>query len=184
MKTFLNTFKEWIYIWVWILVTLSIWVFAYNQTYTTIPVVSSWSILSADIFNQILANMEDLNERVNMLSWQVYDSYSFEEQWTGNYWIDGKKIYKKTIYIESLPDNTNLYVYHNIINIKNVVKANGFWFDGDGVWAYFPIPYVNPQNHSSDVSIVIYSDKIDFITARNRIISYAYITLEYTCTDR
>lgn len=27
----------------------------------------------------------------------VYFKYSIEEQWTGEYWLDGKKIYSKVI---------------------------------------------------------------------------------------
>jgi hypothetical protein len=73
MKTFLKKFKEWIYVWLWIIVTLSIWVFATYQfqEYQNIDDVEVWQTLTKDIFNQLLGNVRNLNSETNILSWSI-----------------------------------------------------------------------------------------------------------------
>jgi hypothetical protein len=76
MKKILNPIKHWIMFWISALVIIFIWIFAYNQDYTPINYVSSWSILTSDIFNQLLINVESLKDEnielkntINTLSW-------------------------------------------------------------------------------------------------------------------
>ena len=40
----------------------------------------------------------DILGKVYVKQKDVYFKYSTDEQWTGEYWLDGKKIYTKTIY--------------------------------------------------------------------------------------
>ena len=42
--------------------------------------------------------------------------YSTEEQFTGEYWLDGKKIYTKTIVANS-EAKTSVLINHNVVNI-------------------------------------------------------------------
>lgn len=46
----------------------------------------------------------------------TYIKYSMEEQFTGEYWIDGKKIYTKTLY-PVVPQSGEVDVAHNVSNI-------------------------------------------------------------------
>ena len=43
----------------------------------------------------------------------VYFKYSIEEQWTGEYWLDGKKIYSKVI------QSTGVLSSAGVVNIKH-----------------------------------------------------------------
>lgn len=54
----------------------------------------------------------------------VYFQYSNAEQFTGKYWIDGKKIYCKVI-----PVNFNTKTVHGISGINYVIRADLYWYD-------------------------------------------------------
>lgn len=54
----------------------------------------------------------------------VYFQYSTQEQFTGDYWIDGQKIYCKTLHTGPLPTG-GYELKHNISNFGTFVKANG-----------------------------------------------------------
>ena len=53
--------------------------------------------------------------------------YSFEEQWTGKYWMNGEKIYWKTLDFGRI--SSSKYLSNPIPNIKLVVKVEGFGCD-------------------------------------------------------
>ena len=59
-------------------------------------------------------------------------TYSTEEQWTGEYWIDGKKIYRKTIVqnIESSPLQIN----------TNNLDAEIIWLDEQSSFVRMVLP--------------------------------------------
>ena len=57
----------------------------------------------------------------------VYFKYSTEEQFTGEYWIDGKKIYTKVIKatgVLSKAETSN--IKHDIINLSEFVDYDVF----------------------------------------------------------
>lgn len=71
----------------------------------------------------------DLISGTRLRKKNVYSQYSTEEQFTGEYWIDGKKIYTKTI-----QSTINLFasgnVAHGISNIgtyRTYDMNNSFW---------------------------------------------------------
>lgn len=80
--------------------------------------------------SETLANMEKLGSI----------DYSTDEQWTGRRWIDGKKIFQKTIELSwstmTQGTTSNRYVAHNIsmdipIKVDTVVyKSNNAWITG------------------------------------------------------
>lgn len=49
--------------------------------------------------------------------------YSTNEQFTGKYWIDGKKIYQKTVDFGALPNATSKSVNHNIGNLNKILNV-------------------------------------------------------------
>lgn len=64
----------------------------------------------------------------------VYFKFSTDEQWTGEYWLDGKKIYTKTI--EDTQANFINGVNHGISNIgsyRTVDFNNSFWKVSDSM---------------------------------------------------
>lgn len=57
-------------------------------------------------------------------------TYSTEEQWTGDYWIDGKKIYSKVVSIPRSAFTSQQFTYnHGIINLDKCIYKYAFWDD-------------------------------------------------------
>ena len=67
--------------------------------------------------------------------------YSTSEQDTGCKWIDGKKIYKKTIDFGALPNASIKNVDHGVANIARVVKIDGIISFGSNIWSNIPLVY-------------------------------------------
>ena len=67
--------------------------------------------------------------------------YSTSEQDTGCKWIDGKKIYKKTIDFGALPNASVKNVDHGVANIARVVKIDGIISFGSNTWSNIPLVY-------------------------------------------
>lgn len=104
------------------------------------------------------------------------NSYSTSEKWTGGYWIDGKKIYKKTINFGSLPNSGEKQVNHGI-SLGNVIKIEGWCFSNALGW--YNLPFAASGNWAIEVKI--YYNTVVVVTGVDRSgISTAYITLYYT----
>ena len=100
-------------------------------------------------------------------------SYSTTEADTGKKWIDNSLIYRKVLFIESLPNATTLNVDTGIVNLKDILNAHGFIPQGEGVQGRI-LPYSNQL-------VLRYSGNNLVVTASADYSSYsAYIILEYT----
>lgn len=64
-------------------------------------------------------------------------SYSLDEKWTGGYWVDGQKIYKKTIAINSLP-NSGGAVTVPLSGVGRIINFEAVMVQGGNSWI---IPY-------------------------------------------
>ena len=105
-------------------------------------------------------------------------SYSTEEVFTGSYWIDGKKIYRKTINCGTLPNSTTKNVSFTISNLDKGVKLYGFANSSSGTC--IPLPYYNTDGNG--VQIWFDSNKIFIRDTANWSPYTGYVTLEYTKT--
>ena len=109
-----------------------------------------------------------------------FGNYSTTEQDTGFTWIDGSKIYKKTISCGTLPNNNTKDTAHNISNLAEVIKLEG--------WAYstidnqhFPLPYVSASGAGNSVCTYVRGTAIRIITGMDRSdFKTSYVTLYYT----
>lgn len=106
----------------------------------------------------------------------VISDYSDAEVNTGCTWRDGRQIYKKTIKINSLPNNASGLYPHNITNLKFVTKIEGIMADSTDT-TFWSLPY----EHASIIDVN--STNIQIITDYNLSAYYAYITLYYTKTS-
>lgn len=95
-----------------------------------------------------------------------YFQYSKNEQFTGQYWIDGKKIYQKTFVA-----TTNSFV-HSISNLSNVVSISAIYYRGNTY---------GRSDGSNDVTVQ--SSNI-YLTGdiANNVSNTVYITIQYTKT--
>jgi hypothetical protein len=141
--------------------------------------------------NATIHNYKDLLNELYLIDNQTsmtHFIYSFDEQFTGNYWLDNKKIYQKTIKIDStLFSETwsgTIDVAHNIQNISEFVDIKTI--SGD------------PSNNNNTITNIIFAStsnasfftsvdntNIKIVNTGNRTSSTnTYITLQYTCTDK
>ena len=106
----------------------------------------------------------------------IIEDYSTTETDTGTKWINGDAIYKKTVNIGSLPNNTTKTVTHNIANFGNLVCLEGSFTNGTNS---APIPYAAP---TATKSVQAYADasNITIGTGEDRSAYTGYVTLYYT----
>ena len=103
-------------------------------------------------------------------------NYSTTEQKTGQYWIDGKEIYRKVIDFGALPNATYKNVQHGISNLDTVVRQFGFTNINGTI---LPIPAANPDPQYS-MTLQTTSSIVTVMTGTNRTSYNAIIILEYT----
>ena len=135
--------------------------------------------LSAENLNQMQDNIEEA----------IGDTYSTEETFTGKYWIDGKKIYRKIIDFGALPNATIKNVLTGLqiesINIVNYYGiANGTDASGNRFSLTLPDTHPNGPEQATRLSINTKENEYNLfiITGIDRSNYTAYIIIEYTKT--
>lgn len=105
----------------------------------------------------------------------IFD-HSTNEVNTGAKWIDGTAIYKKTVNIGNLPNNTTKTVAHTITNFDTLIKLEGAFTNGANS---APLPY--PATTASKI-VQVYADatNITIGTGEDRSSYSGYVTLYYT----
>lgn len=104
--------------------------------------------------------------------------YSTTEVNTGVKWIDGSAIYKKTINIGALPNSTTKNTAHNISNLGQVLRIEGFTTNGTNT---YELPRVMIGGTQYQAQIQVNSTNIQIDTGDD-LSSYTttYVTLYYT----
>ena len=109
--------------------------------------------------------------------------YSLNEQDTGRRWVDGKKIYQKTVDCGALPNSTSKLTAHGIANMDHLVHMTGMAeHPGNN---FIILPHSGMPSVSNNVGM--YATKTNAVTytyANNTHYTRSYLTLWYTCTDR
>ncbi len=107
------------------------------------------------------------------------NSYSLDEKWTGGYWIDNKKIYKKTINFGALPNNDVKGVNHDISNLDQVIKLEAI-ARSTSPDNQAPLPYSSTSNLGFGITLSVSSSIISIRTGYDRSGYSAYVTIYYT----
>ena len=107
------------------------------------------------------------------------NSYSTEEKWTGGYWVDGRKIYKKTINFGSLPNNNTKRVDLSISNLKKIVKIDQHVTNGSDDSA---LVLMSSTVANTGFNLYILNQQICIGTNADRSSISAYFTVYYTKT--
>ena len=117
---------------------------------------------------------------------QTVIDYSAEEQFTGAHWVDGKKIYRKTVYCGTLEQSqgttsTGIEGLDRVISFK--ATSRGFYEPASSV-EHLPIPCVG-THPDYNISVWLQNNSIIYDTNQASRAGYdLYVTLEYTRTDR
>ena len=107
--------------------------------------------------------------------------YSTSEQDTGCKWIDGKKIYKKTIDFGALPNSSIKNVDHGVANIARVVKIDGIISFGSNTWSNIPLVYQGVDSiYNAEFQVT--TTQVHCATSKDRSNLSAIITFYYTKT--
>ena len=109
------------------------------------------------------------------------DDYSESEIDTQRKWIDGKTIYKKTIYLGTLPDSTTKTVPHGITNLGLLIKIEGA-VDYSGS-PHFQLPINFPGTTATTIRTFINGADVSIGTGMDRTDYTGYVTLYYTKTS-
>ena len=106
-------------------------------------------------------------------------NYSTSEQDTGCKWIDGRKIYKKTVDCGTGPNNTSKSVAHGISNLRRVIRLEGYGYDGSSC---IPLQFAS-TNAPASVQVFANSSVVNLTTGVDRSnLTETYVTLWYTKT--
>lgn len=108
------------------------------------------------------------------------DNYSTNEVFTGKYWIDGKKIYKKVVNFGALPNATEKNINTGLSNVNEIV--NIFALGKTSTGTYLLIPYVSTGVATNNIQMNVTANDITIITGIDRTGINAKVTLEYTKT--
>lgn len=118
------------------------------------------------------------------IDFATFADYSTSEVNTGIKWVDGKNIYRKTIYTGNLPNNdTAKNIPHGISNLDYVIKLEGTYSNNDGTYT-FPtqVPSVGGDNTAA-IRTFINGNNVVIHTGMDRHLLSGYVTLYYTKTS-
>lgn len=115
---------------------------------------------------------------------EALSNYSTTEQVIGT-WINGEKLYRKTISTGQLPFSIGYKpVNHNISDIDKIVHMYGY-ASSTTSGNYVPLPYAPSGNDAkSGIALVVTSTQIKIYVYQNQSdFDKSYVTLEYTKTN-
>ena len=113
--------------------------------------------------------------------------YSTTEQVTGEYWIDGKPIYRK-VFVDTVPTTAGTSTRISIgASVDKAINIGGFFLNNENKVSY-PIGYIGATN--TPLSYVMATVRTDGDTTAPNTIQYAssynngtiYFIIEYTKT--
>ncbi len=107
-----------------------------------------------------------------------YENYSTTEHEIGT-WIDGSKLYEKTISFGALPNTDRKTVSHGISNIGYIVNVVAMAVSSTQT---IPLPTANPSAANASISAEATSTEVGIRTGRDFSMYDGYFTLQYTKT--
>lgn len=111
-------------------------------------------------------------------------TYSTSEQWTGEYWIDGKKIYQKTVTWSNLSAGS-ISKAHNISDIDSIVDYKIFAKNSGGELFTFPCVYYGSGSSGTFYDTYMFVTKT-YINCKSNVAWSShefYATIKYTKTS-
>ena len=132
--------------------------------------------LKRKISQDSVVNLED-----DLSILETSNEYSTTEIKVGK-WINGKPIYRKAIYIASLPNHNTVAYPTGINNVDIIIDLYGIAHAQSG--HNFPLPYVSMfSNNAENIEITYLSGtEVRVVTGSDRSSLSAHIIIEYTKT--
>ena len=151
----------------------------YNTPINTIVNVINGDLDNSNIASDAaIAGSKLANGSVTAEKTAFGGNFTTSEVDTGFTWVDGKTIYKKTVSLGSLPNNTTKDVAHGITGYDNFISIGGWAKTGT---ITLPLPYVNPTSNQS-IAVILNGDNIQISAAVDRAAFTGYVTIFYTKT--
>ena len=134
--------------------------------------------VSADNLRHMDTGIKDAHDSIDTINTIIANltTYSLDEINTGIKWIDGKDIFKKTIYISSLPNATAAVYDTTVTNMQEFIYLYGRASGG------LIVNGVRPDSRELEIGAWYdeTQDKIRVATGIDRRSIAAYITILYT----
>ncbi len=112
----------------------------------------------------------------------IGNKYSYSEHWTGQYWVDGKKIYAQTVKGDGgNKTNTTTYVAFNPSNLDQVIYTDGqcYCYTDTRV---IPLNYADHDSNLSIAYLYEMDNKRFAVYNKGRNLNRFWITIYYTKT--
>lgn len=106
-------------------------------------------------------------------------TYSTTQEFIIGTYYDDKPVYRKTVFISSLPNSQQQGYAHNIPNIDNIVDINAIAYSNSGVASR--LPYLG-INDTLNIGVFASPTEITFLTNADRSSWSSYVDLYYTKT--
>lgn len=152
---------------------------------------SAGETLTATKMNQMAANDKALHDGTGIaagaitadkIDFTTFADCSLSEIDTGAKWIDGKKIYKKTISCGALPNTGVKNIAHGISNISRILKMDGYAYHSSNQ-VTIPLQFVSTTAINSVVVNTSGSNIVITTGIDRSSFTESYITLYYTKTS-
>jgi len=112
---------------------------------------------------------------------RLLGKYSIHNEIVVGHWIDNKPIYRKVINFGALPNATQKKINHNISNIDNIVKIDGFTSDGN-TFTSIPLVYKGSDSAYNAEMVVTRTEIICGASEDRSRYTSTYVIIEYTKT--
>lgn len=136
-------------------------------------------LLIKELKNQVETNASDIQKIKNG------EIISTNEVKTNEIWFNGKPIYKKMIYIQSLPNATATTYQHGISNVDKIwCDMSNSFLDWNNASGSAPFSYIGGTSFNSMIEIRAFTSSSFILDTHstNRSSLSAYITIKYTKT--
>ena len=148
---------------------------------------SSWEVVGGNIAPKTTQTNSDTDTySCNYIN--TINDYSTSEINTGKKWIDGKPIYRKIVYVPSLPNAANVDYNHNISNVDTIWIDTSMSFIKWSNGATSPFNYMGTSGGNPNLTAAIEvrlanntKFSIETYTVDRTGLS-AYVSLNYTKT--
>lgn len=131
-----------------------------------------------------LGDVTDLMGASNVVDALInMNTYSKTSEKIVGVWVDGKPIYRKTFYVDSLPNNNYTSIAHNIANIDELVNIFGTMRSSNYTTVAFNMVGQTALYGEGSI-LIIRADRTNITigTTKDWRSNVAFITLEYTKT--